>query len=60
MMKDYRVKIQIRNDRLLSAIEGMGYDSVAKFCKKFNLEYQRTTEVIRGKLKPLNEKGTPN
>ena len=47
MMKDYRVKIQIRNDRLLSAIEGMGYDSVAKFCKKFNLEYQRTTEVIR-------------
>jgi len=60
MMKDYRVKIQIRNDRLLSAIEGMGYDSVAKFCKKFNLEYQRTTEIIRGKLKPLNEKGTPN
>ena len=58
-MKDYRVKITIRNDRLLSAIEGMGFISVAQFCKKFELEYQRTTEIINGKLKPLNDNGTP-
>lgn len=57
-MNDYRVKVTIRNDRLLSAIESMGFDSVAKFCKKFNLEYQRTTEIINGKLKPINDKGT--
>ena len=57
-MKDYRVKITIRNDRLLSAIESMGFVSVAQFCKKFELEYQRTTEIINGKLKPLDDKGS--
>jgi len=32
-MKDYRIKITIRNDRLLSAIEGMGHSSVMSFVK---------------------------
>ena len=58
-MPDYRLKITIRNDRLLSRMESLGYTSVRKFCKQFNLEYQPTTEIINGKLKPLNEKGTP-
>ena len=39
-------------------MESLGYPSVRKFCKKFNLEYQQTTEVINGKIKPLNDKGT--
>ena len=58
-MKDYRVKITIRNDRLLSAIEDQDFPSVAQFCAATSLDYQRITEIIRGKLKPLNQKGEP-
>ena len=58
-MKDYRVKITIRNDRLLSAIEDQDFPSVAQFCAATSLDYQRITEIIRGKLKPLNQKGAP-
>ncbi len=57
-MNDYRLKITIRNDRILSKMESLGYISVRKFCKEFNLDYQQTTEVINGKIKPLNDKGT--
>ena len=59
-MKDYRVKITIRNERILSAIENMGFPSVAKFCEENILDYTRTSEVIRGSLKPINEKGKLN
>ena len=59
-MQDYRVKITIRNERLLSAIEGMGFESVAKFCAEHILNYDQTSEIIRGKLKPINENGKLN
>ena len=59
-MKDYRVKITIRNERLLAAIEGMGFESVAKFCAEHILDYVQTSEIIRGKLKPINENGKLN
>lgn len=56
-MKDYRIKITIRNDRLLTAMEDMGYKSVMKFAEMNQLDYIRTAEIFRGKLKPVNEKG---
>ena len=56
-MKDYRVKITIRNERLLSAIEDKGFISVRQFCAKYGTEYQRTTELIRGKIKPIDARG---
>ena len=59
-MQDYRVKITIRNERLLSAIEGMGFESVAKFCAEHILDYVQTSEIIRGRLKPINENGKLN
>ena len=59
-MQDYRVKITIRNERLLSAIEEMGFESVAKFCAEHILDYSQTSEIIRGKLKPINENGKLN
>ena len=59
-MQDYRVKITIRNERLLSAIEGKGFESVAKFCAEHILDYVQTSEIIRGRLKPINENGKLN
>ena len=57
MQKDYRIKVTIRNDRLLTAMEEMGYQSMAQFTQAHGLEYQRTGEIFNGKLKPLNKKG---
>ena len=54
---DYRVKITIRNNRLLKAIEEKGYSSVKQFCLKTGMTYQNVSEIISGKRKPLNEKG---
>lgn len=57
-MKDYRIKITIRNDRLLSAIEGMRHESVMSFCKKYNLPYTSTNDLISGKKPPLKDDGS--
>jgi len=54
-MKDYRIKITVRNDRILSKIESE-YVSVRNFCMAMNLDYQRTNELIRGSS-PINAKG---
>ena len=54
-MKDYRVKITVRNDRILSKIESE-YASVRNFCMAMDLDYQRTNELIRGSS-PINAKG---
>jgi RNA polymerase sigma factor (sigma-70 family) len=58
-MKDYRIKITIRNDRLLSAIEDKGVPSVNQFCKLYKIDYMKVCHIISGKLKPLNDKGYP-
>ena len=57
MNKDYRLKVTIRNDRLLTAMENMGFESMAQFTQTHGLSYQRTGEIFNGKLKPLNNKG---
>ena len=54
-MKDYRIKITVRNDRILSKIESE-YASVRNFCMVMNLDYQRITDLIRG-TSPINAKG---
>jgi hypothetical protein len=54
-MKDYRIKITVRNDRILSKIESE-YVSVRNFCMAMDLEYQRITDLIRG-TSPINAKG---
>ena len=56
-MSDYRIKITIRNDRMLSAMEEMGYSSVASFCKKFNRPYVITAEYFAGKRSALDRHG---
>ena len=56
-MSDYRIKITIRNDRMLSAMEEMGYSSVASFCKKFNRPYVITAEYFAGKRSALDKHG---
>ena len=54
---DYRVKVTIRNNRLLKAMEDKGYPSVRKFSDATGVSYQKAVHLISGKEKPLNEKG---
>ena len=56
-MKDYRVKITIRNERILSVMESMGFPSVRNLCEVNKLDYNRIVNIISGKIRPLNEKG---
>jgi hypothetical protein len=60
MTNDYRVKILIRNERILKLIEDKGYVSVRKFCAMEKISYQRVTELISGKLKPIRASGEPS
>jgi RNA polymerase sigma factor (sigma-70 family) len=56
-MSDYRVKITIRNDRLLSKMEEMGFQSVSKFCKHTGMPYVNTNCIFNGRLSPIKENG---
>jgi len=58
-MNDYRVKITIRNEKLLTAMEGMGYKSVAEFSRNQGLNGARVNEIINGKITPLDREGNP-
>jgi RNA polymerase sigma factor (sigma-70 family) len=56
-MSDYRVKITIRNERLLKAIEDAGYKSSREFAIHNAIDYERVGRLIRGAEKPIDKKG---
>ena len=56
-MKDYRIKITIRNDRLLSAIEKAGYRSARQFALHNAMEPERVARIVRGAEKPIDKYG---
>ena len=57
-MQDYRVKITIRNERLLAAMEGLGYKSVAEFSRNQGLNSNKVREIFSGKITPLDKDGS--
>ena len=54
-MKDYRIKITIRNERLLSAIEKKGFKSVSSFCRSYGLRKYSILDIINGSKPPINK-----
>jgi len=56
-MSDYRVRVTIRNNRILKAIEAKGFSSVQKFCDQYKLNYLGVNSIINGSREPLSEKG---
>jgi RNA polymerase sigma factor (sigma-70 family) len=57
-MSDYRIKITIRNDRLLRAIEEAGYKNVQQFALDNFFHYEKVNRLIRGVFKPITEEGS--
>ena len=52
-MSDYRVRISIRNERLLSAVEEAGYPSARQFSIANGYAEQKLVGLINGSRKPL-------
>ena len=56
-MNEYRVKVGIRNNLLLKAIEGTGCKSVAEFCRNNGLNVNYVNSIVCMRVAPLNKSG---
>ena len=57
-MSDYRIKVGIRNARLLRAIEATGHRSVAAFAKAEEIDYQQLIALIGMRIAPITSDGS--
>lgn len=56
-VNEYRIKVTVRNNLILNAIENAGYKSVSEFCRAVNLPKTALTELIAMRKPPLNQSG---
>jgi len=56
-IKDFRLELKIKNNKIFTKIEQFGYRSVSMFCKKNNFSASRIGDFINFKISPLTKKG---
>jgi RNA polymerase sigma factor (sigma-70 family) len=56
-MKDYRLTIKVRNNRLLKAIEAVGGTPGGKWCAANGLGYSRVNDMVNMTSSPLTAEG---
>ena len=56
-MSDYRIRVSIRNNRLLKAMEAKGFKSAAQFERSYGLRKYAMIGLVNGSRPPLNKKG---
>ena len=56
-MKDYRLTIKVRNNRLLKAIEAVGGTPGGKWCAANGLSYARVNDLVNMTSSPLTAEG---
>lgn len=56
-MREYRVKVTVRNNLLLSAIEGAGYKTQAEFARAAGLTDTQVTALVGLRACPINNDG---
>jgi RNA polymerase sigma factor (sigma-70 family) len=56
-MNAYRVKVLVKNNKLLSAIENCGYSSMAKFAKDADIPYETVIGLVGMRIAPLKADG---
>ena len=56
-MSDYRIRVSIRNNRLLKAMEAKGFKSAAQFERSYLLRKYAMIGLVNGSRPPLNKKG---
>ena len=57
-MKDYRVTVKVRNNRILKAIESAGGDPGGKWCEANGLPYHAINNMINMTRGPLSANGS--
>ena len=55
--KDYRIEIKVKNNRILSRMEGAGYFSVAKFAEALGVNRAVVDRIVRMRSAALDEEG---
>ncbi len=53
--EDFLLEIKVRNGRVMSAIRGAGYDSVARFCRDHDVGYTSAVLLISLKKSPIHK-----
>jgi len=56
-VNEYRIKVTVRNNLILNAIENAGYKSVSEFCRAAGLPKTALTELIAMRKPPINQSG---
>jgi len=56
-VNEYRIKVTVRNNLILNAIENAGYKSVSDFCRAVSLPKTALTEIIAMRRPPINQNG---
>lgn len=56
-VNEYRIKVTVRNNLILNAIEGAGYKSVSEFCRSVGIHKTALTELIAMRTPPINQSG---
>ena len=56
-INEYRIKVTVRNNLILSAIENAGYKTVSEFCRAIDISKTAFTELIAMRRPPLNLDG---
>jgi RNA polymerase sigma factor (sigma-70 family) len=56
-INEYRIKVTVRNNLILNAIESAGYKNVSDFCRAVGLPKTALTELIAMRKPPLNQSG---
>lgn len=56
-MSDYRIRVSIRNNRLLKAMEAKGFESAAKFERSYGFRKNAMIGLVNGSRPPLNKNG---
>lgn len=57
-MNEYRIKISVRNNLILNAIEKEGYTSIQRFCRDKNISASGVTALIALKTPPIMRCGS--
>jgi len=56
-VKEYRVKVSVRNNLLLKAIEDAGFDSVAGFCRSLGVRQGAVLDIVKFSTSPIDRFG---
>jgi RNA polymerase sigma factor (sigma-70 family) len=56
-MSDYRIKVSIRNNRLLNAMEKKGFKYASQFARAYAIKESNVINLINGAIPPLNCNG---